>query len=150
MPVQFGKDKEGCYAKWGHQGHHYYYSCNSDAAKENAKQKAITQGVAIGDFGPIKYVELKKWRNNATSSNVDKVLFNDETLELVIKFNDGEVYTYYDVPFDVFTSLIKPLALAKTDGENEFGSWYVGKPSVGAGVHQYLKGYSYKNEGSLR
>jgi hypothetical protein len=57
MPVRFGKDKDGCYAKYGEQGAHYYYKCNSDIAKEHAKEKAIKQGIAIGDFGPIKYVK---------------------------------------------------------------------------------------------
>ncbi len=100
----------------------------------------------------IKYTTLKKWRNTANSSNVDKVMFNDESNELVIKFNDGSIYTYFNVSFDVFTNLIEPLALAKTDGENEYGSWYVGKPSVGSGVHQYLidRGVSYKKGGSLK
>ena len=151
MPVTTNYENGKCFARYGKEGHKYFYECGNESAKETAKKKATEQGQAIIiSEGPIKYVELKKWRSDVTSSNVDKVLYNDETMELVIKFNDGSIYTYYSVPFQVFTSLIKPLALAKTEGENEYGSWYVGKPSVGAGVHQYLEGYDYKNEGTLR
>jgi hypothetical protein len=50
MPLKKGKDSEGCYVKWGDQGHHYYYRCNSNKEFEDAKKLAIKQGVAIGDF----------------------------------------------------------------------------------------------------
>lgn len=94
--------------------------------------------------------ELKKWRHTANSSNVDKVMYNDEDMRLVVKFNDGDHYTYYDVSFDDFLSLIEPAALAKTEGKNKWGSWYPGKPSIGAGVHQILEKYSYTRGGSIK
>ena len=94
--------------------------------------------------------ELKKWRHTANSSNVDKVMYNDEDMRLVVKFNDGAHYTYYDVSFDDFLSLIAPDALARTEGKNKWGSWYPGKPSIGAGVHQILEKYSYTRGGSLK
>jgi hypothetical protein len=117
---------------------------------DNAQTNLISLVVFKQSINNSLVVQMKKWRNTANSSNVDKVVYNDETLELIIKFNNKDIYTYSNVPFNVFTNLIEPLALAKTDGENQFGSWYVGKPSVGAGVHQYLEGYSYSMGGSLK
>lgn len=98
----------------------------------------------------IKYTTLKKWRNTANSSNVDKVLFNDETMELVIKFNTGDYYTYFDVDYNTFLLLIEPASKARTNGENEYGSWYIGKPSVGSGIEQLLSRFTYKKGGNLR
>jgi soluble P-type ATPase len=50
MPVQIGSDNQGCYAKWGDQGHKYYYKCGNRVARDNARKKAVAQGVAIGEF----------------------------------------------------------------------------------------------------
>ena len=47
MPVQLDKDKEGCYARWGNEGAKYYYKCNDKTSKEQARKKAIKQGIAI-------------------------------------------------------------------------------------------------------
>ena len=149
MPVQYGKDQEGCYARWGNEGHNYYYKCNSDIARKNAGEKALAQGIAIGDFGPIKYIGLKKWRNTADSSNVNRIMYNDETLELVIRFKSGDVYTYEGVSFDIFNNVVNGNAACKTSGD----SWDIGKdPSVGAAVHKYLVDSSivYRKGGSLR
>lgn len=98
-----------------------------------------------------KVVKQKKWkRNDITSSNVDKVMFNDETNELVVGFNDGSRYTYFDIDKNEFFSVIDGLAECKTSGENKWGSWEVGKtPSVGAAVWKYLidTGKIYKEGG---
>lgn len=50
MPVQIKSENGKCYARWGNQGAKYYYKCGSKIARENAKKKAIRQGIAIGDF----------------------------------------------------------------------------------------------------
>lgn len=47
MPVQLGKDKDGCFARWGQQGKKYYYTCNDPVARKTAKEKARKQGIAI-------------------------------------------------------------------------------------------------------
>jgi hypothetical protein len=101
----------------------------------------------------IEY-EFKKWRaNNIESSNVKKIMYEDETMEMVIQFNDKSIYTYFNVPFDTFLNVSGGNATCITDGENRWGSWYVGKtPSVGASVHKYLinEGVKYKKGGSFR
>jgi hypothetical protein len=98
-------------------------------------------------------IELKTWRNTANSSNVDKMKWNDETNELVIKFNDGSYYTYFDIDSNTFFSIVNGEASCITEGENENGSWWVGKtPSVGASVYEYLvsNGVRYESGGSLK
>lgn len=100
--------------------------------------------------GPIK---LKKWRNNPLSSNVDKIMYNDESMELVIKFNDGDIYTYENIDFTDFNNIINGRAVCTTSGENRWGTWDVGKtPSVGAAVWNYLidTNATYRKGGTLR
>lgn len=113
-----------------------------------------TQKISLVDSPAIEkdWVYFKKWRSKPKSSNVNRILFNDENNELTIKFNDGDIYTYKDVEFSVFMDVKDGLAACLTDGESKWGSWYVGKsPSVGAAVYQILVdgGYSYSKGGSL-
>lgn len=54
MPIFLGHDKEGTFARWGHKGAKYYYEKDSEISKKHAKEKALKQGVAIGDFPPKK------------------------------------------------------------------------------------------------
>lgn len=89
----------------------------------------------------------------ADSSNVDRVKYFEEDKRLVVKFNDGSYYTYFDLDEDVFNSIIEGDATCKTSGQNEFGEWEVGKtPSVGAAIWKYLidKNVRYEQGGSLR
>jgi len=79
MPVNTGKDNEGCFARWGKVGHKYHYECgNADSMKE-AKKKAIAQGVASGDLeavmAQVKVVtERYDFVGNKTSFDFDGVL----------------------------------------------------------------------------
>lgn len=97
---------------------------------------------------------FKKWRgDNIKSSNVKKIMYNDETREMFIEFQDKSIYTYFNVPFQMFLDVSGGKATCITSGESKYGSWWVGKtPSVGAAVHKYLikGGVSYKRGGSLR
>jgi hypothetical protein len=45
MPTRFGKDKTGCYARWG-SGKKYYYKCGDKSARARAKARADKQGAA--------------------------------------------------------------------------------------------------------
>lgn len=97
---------------------------------------------------------FRKWRaDNIRSSNVRKIMYNDETKEMFIQFQDKSIYTYFEVPFQLFLDVSGGKATCITSGENKYGSWFVGKtPSVGAAVHRYLvkKNVKYKKGGSLR
>lgn len=97
--------------------------------------------------------EFKKWRSTPTSSNVNKIMYNDESEEMFIQFKDKSIYTYYNVSFDLFLNVSGGKATCITSGENRYGKWYVGKtPSVGASVHKYLvkAGIRYAKGGTLR
>ena len=47
MPVQFGKDADGCFARWGEAGKAYHYECGNADAQTAAAAKAQQQGAAI-------------------------------------------------------------------------------------------------------
>lgn len=99
-------------------------------------------------------VEQKKWtRRSVESSNVQSIVYQDETKELFVKFRGGAIYTYYDINMNEFLSVVQGLAECKTEGSNKWGEWYVGKtPSVGAAVWEYLinTGKQYKKGGVLQ
>lgn len=101
----------------------------------------------------IEYA-FKKWRaDNIQSSNVRKIMYNDESKEMFIQFQDKSIYTYYNVSMNLFLDVSGGKATCITSGENKYGAWYVGKtPSVGAAVHKRLvkAGVQYKKGGSLR
>jgi len=101
-----------------------------------------------------RLLEFKKWRNTPVSSNVKKIMYNDESKDLVIQFwRHNEIYTYFNVDFQTFLDISGGNAVCLTSGKSKWGSWYEGKsPSVGAAVHKFLvnKGVSYVKGGTLR
>jgi hypothetical protein len=58
MPVNLGRDKDGCFARFGKKGAKYHYECGNEADRLEARKKAIAQGVAIGEF------DIKKVNEN--------------------------------------------------------------------------------------
>jgi hypothetical protein len=82
-----------------------------------------------------------------SSAAVNGMTYNTKTKELIVKFNSGAVYLYEDVPEDVYQRFSKGKASAKTSGQNEFGTWWVGKnPSLGASFWKEVRqsGYKYR------
>lgn len=85
MPLHTGKNKEGCFVRWGDQGKEYPYICNSDQSYEYAKEKALAQAIAIGDLEKTNNSFLNNLRNILKKSKVklvaSKISFDyDETL----------------------------------------------------------------------
>lgn len=121
---------------------------------ENYKIKFFEEllGVELTEDN-VEY-EFKKWRaDNIRSSNVRKIMYNDETNEMFIQFQDKSIYTYFNVSFQLFLDVSGGRATCITSGENQYGTWFVGKtPSVGAAVHRFLirRGVKYRKGGSLR
>ena len=98
-------------------------------------------------------LDFKKQRNKPKSSNVNNILYNDETKELIVKFNEGDIYIYFDVEFSLFQDLVNGAGICRTEGKNKWGSWYIGKtPSVGASLYNRLSksGIRYNKGGTLR
>jgi hypothetical protein len=104
-------------------------------------------------FNTIKdIVFFKNYTDYVRSSNVEVVSYNDELKEMVIRFNNGETYTYYNVDMSLFDDIVDGKGKAITEGQNKYGRWNIGKsPSVGAAVYQklVLTGKQYKKGGQL-
>jgi hypothetical protein len=114
---------------------------------------SLSKEVSIDDLTEEDLFQIFSELFIADSSNVDRVKYFEEEKRLVVKFNDGSYYTYFDVDNDKFNAIIEGDAICKTEGQNEFGEWFVGKsPSVGAAIWKYLidENVRYEQGGSLR
>lgn len=100
-----------------------------------------------------KALEFKKTRVYVDSSNVDRVMYDDVTKQMTIKFNEGSIYTYKDVPISLFEDIIDGNGTCISEGSNKWGDWFIGKsPSVGAAVYQRLveKSWPFERGGDFR
>lgn len=97
------------------------------------------------------YGNTRTRNKSIKSSNVWKFKYNTETGDLVVKFQDGSVYTYFKVSLDDFNQFASGSGgTCKTEGKNKWGSWTIGKnPSVGAAVWDILMKYSYSKGGVI-
>jgi hypothetical protein len=98
-----------------------------------------------------KNFNLELLQGSVNSSNVESYKYNTTNGELVLMFNDGSRYRYSGVDFIDYENIVLGDATCETEGENEFGSWFVGKsPSVGAAVWDYLidRGVRYERLGT--
>ena len=114
---------------------------------------SLSREATIDDLTEEDLIQIFSGVIVTNSSNVDRVKYFDTKKELVIKFNDGSYYTYFDIDLDTFEKIVKGDAVCRTTGENEFGSWVEGQgPSVGAAVWEYLidPQVDYQPGGSLR
>lgn len=97
-------------------------------------------------------VYFKTYRDYVRSSNVDVVSYDDVLKQMVIRFNNGELYTYFNVDINLFNDIALGDGTCITSGENKYGKWTIGKnPSVGAAVYNKLveNNVSYKKGGTL-
>jgi hypothetical protein len=114
---------------------------------------SIVQNPAIEVMGIklSKNFNLELLQGNVVSSNVDSYKYNTNNGELILTFNDGSRYKYSGVDFIDYENIVLGDATCTTEGENEFGSWFIGKsPSVGAAVWNYLidRGVKYERLGT--
>jgi hypothetical protein len=120
------------------------YFVEDESVWEEYIKTGIVSGFSIEGIMNQVLIKAKKWRSTLDSSNVKKVLYNDETLEMVIEFNNNERYTYSNMDFETASKVLFGDAVCKTTGSNEWGSWSEGKtPSLGAAVYEYLVSIDY-------
>ena len=118
-------------------------------------QEIINQPKLSDDykFNVIKdIIFFKNYKKNVKSSNVDIVSYNDDLKEMVIRFNNGQTYTYYNVDINLFNNIVDGNGVCITSGQNKYGKWNIGKsPSIGAAVYDKLveANISYKKGGVL-
>jgi hypothetical protein len=117
--------------------------------------------VSLSEMIDVIYNEFKitygntRTRNNPSrlkSANVWKFKYDDKKLELTVQFQTGAIYTYSGVSPILFDTVIRGNAECITEGENQWGKWFVGKtPSVGAAIHKHLvlAGVAYAKGGSI-
>jgi hypothetical protein len=86
------------------------------------------------------------------SSNVYGYDYDPNSKKLKVKFQgnggsgQGPVYEYNNVPANIYKSFENMSRQATTDGQNQWGKWWVGKPSLGASFYQLIRngGYDYR------
>lgn len=140
IEINDGKDPSQaaaiCYAKWDEQ-------TLSEISQIRMQKFKIING------------NTRTRNNTIKSSNVWKFKWDDKTGDLIVKFQDGSIYTYYGVTKNDFESFRTGTGgTCETSGETKIGGatyrWEEGKnPSVGAAVWDVLDSYNYKQTGNI-
>lgn len=87
------------------------------------------------------------------SSNIEGFSYDDKTGRLLVRFlgkhpnRNGPIYSYDQVPPNIFDIFRRGAIPAKTNGKNKWGEWWQGKyPSMGAAMSHLIKagGYPYR------
>jgi hypothetical protein len=113
------------------------------------EQKQLSAVKRIRSSKKNDLMEFRKERTFVDSTNADRIMYDTDTLELTIQFQDGSKYTYFDVNEELYLNVLDGNASTRTAGE--WGP--IGKsPSVGAAIHQYLieRNIRYQKGGSFR
>ncbi len=99
----------------------------------------IPEGINLEEDG-IQHAPL-------LSSNIYGFKYDPKKGQLLVRFNNGGVYSYGGVPPGVFDAFQQGAVPAKTNGKNKFGEWWKGKiPSLGAAFYELIRngGYPYQ------
>jgi hypothetical protein len=102
-------------------------------------QKDMPQGQQTSQGG-IPHADLN-------SSNIYGFQYDAKTGKLLVRFQNGGVYGYDNVPRGVFKVFQHGAVPAKTKGQNQYGTWWQGKiPSLGAAFYELIRsgGYPYQ------
>lgn len=79
-------------------------------------------------------------KSDLQSSNIYGFQYDPSSSMLRVRFNNGGVYEYDNVPPNVFRMFQRGAIPAKTDGQNQWGAWWKGKqPSLGASFHELIR-----------
>jgi KTSC domain len=86
-------------------------------------------------------------KSDLQSSNVYGFAYNPRDQSLFVRFNNGGIYEYGDVPPSIFKIFARGAVPARTTGQNQWGKWWRGKfPSLGAAFYQMIRegGFPYQ------
>lgn len=81
------------------------------------------------------------------SSNIWGFNYDPSEKKLYVRFQGDGIYEYDGVPPQIFNLFRQGAIPAKTEGQNQYGRWWVGKqPSLGASLFELIKqkGYPYQ------
>ena len=79
------------------------------------------------------------------SSNIYGFSYDPRQKKLLVQFNSGSVYSYDNVPQNIFNIFKNGAIPARTKGKNRWGEWWVGKiPSLGAAFFNAIRSGPYQ------
>jgi hypothetical protein len=81
------------------------------------------------------------------SSTIWGTQYDPKSGQMKVRFQGGAEYVYQGIPPNIYKAFSQGQASAKTQGSNDYGTWWVGKnPSMGAALNQYIKavGFPYQ------
>lgn len=81
------------------------------------------------------------------SSNIYGFQYDPKNGSLKVRFQSGAIYGYQGIPKQIYQIFANGAVPAKTEGQNEYGRWWIGKnPSLGAAFSALIKqgGYPYQ------
>jgi hypothetical protein len=84
------------------------------------------------------------------SSNIEGFAYDDKSGRLLVRFlgkhpnRNGPIYSYDQVPPNIFEIFRRGAIPAKTNGRNKWGQWWQGKyPSMGAAMYHLIRAGNY-------
>lgn len=81
------------------------------------------------------------------SSNIWGFNYDPRSGHLKVRFQGGSVYEYEGVPPFIYNIFSKGAIPARTEGQNQYGRWWVGKnPSLGAAFWNLIRSGPYPYE----
>jgi hypothetical protein len=123
-----------------------------EAQQAEVANEVTSEAPAVPLGGPVPELD----RAPHESSNINALKYDPNKKQLFIKFmgkdtaDSGPVYSYQDVPQNVFDVISRGGVAPLTSGKNKYHQWHRGiTPSHGASVSALIKkgGYSYRRMG---
>lgn len=112
---------------------------NALAANHGRLQQTIRQ---LSEQRPSQEPQVQDGIEQAPlrSSNIWGYHFSPRTGDLLVRFNEGGIYHYSGVPPEIFQIFQSGAIPARTNGENKWGKWWVGKsPSLGSSFYELIR-----------
>jgi len=108
-------------------------------AKAQKKKKAKVQLILNLSIARAKKASYRSFQY--PSSVISSMGYDPSSLVMYIDWNEGGDGYYENIPPDVFDEASKGDEWCRTEGENLYGKWYVGKqPSRGAYMYWNIRG----------
>jgi len=121
------------------------------AARKALAQKRLRQQQARAvqiniNLPTARAIRQIKKQTAVPSSNIWQIGYDMTTKILIVDFNSGARYRFFEVPMQVADLLFAGAASCRTTGSSKWGRWHKGKnPSIGAAFWQHIRGrYRYE------
>jgi len=109
-------------------------------ARDPSRLQNVIESLGRKITQPAGEVEDGIPKQPLNSSNIFGFSYNPKDGSLKVRFNSGSVYSFSGVPAHVFKMFQSGAIPAKTNGQNNFGKWWIGKrPSSGASFYELIR-----------